>query len=553
MTTTSVSPNITDFLEWRRLQDHYTDIAPVHLRELFATDPERGRDLTVTAGDLFIDYSLGRIDRDTLPLLVELARAAGLEDHRDSMLRGDPINTTENRPALHTALRLPRSAELCVNGRNVVNDVHGVLDRMSEFSDRVRDGRWRGATGERITTVVNIGIGGSDLGPRMVCQALRTYCHSEIEMRFASNVDPADLLATLVGIDPATTLFVVASKTFTTTETLTNATAARAWVAAALGEDAIAHHFVAVSTNATKVAEFGIDPANMFEFWDWVGGRYSVGSAVGLPVMLAIGSGAFRDFLAGMHTIDQHFATVPLERNAPVLLGLLGFWYSNFFHIETRAVLPYANDLARFPAYLQQLAMESNGKTVQSNGTTVDTATSAIWWGEAGTNGQHAFYQLLHQGTRLAPVDFLGFADPAEDLLTIAGAGSMHDILISNLLAQRRVLAFGRTPTELAADGVRHDLIPHKVMTGNRPSTTILAPALNPNVLGQLIALYEHQIFTEGVLSNINSFDQWGVELGKTQALQLHRAVSGQDAAEGVDSSTESIVRWYRAIRLGSR
>ncbi|MGW5153030.1 glucose-6-phosphate isomerase [Rhodococcus koreensis] len=553
MTTTSVSPSITAFLEWHRLQDHYSDIAPVHLRELFATDPERGRDLTVTAGDLLIDYSLGRLDRGTLPLLADLARAVGLEDHRDCMLRGDPVNTTENRAALHTALRLPRSSQLRVSGRNVVDDVHRVLDRIADFSDQVRCGRWRGATGERITTVVNIGIGGSDLGPRMVCQALRPYSHPGIEVRFVSNVDPADLLAALDGLDPATTLFVVASKTFTTIETLTNATAARSWVTAALGEDTVAHHFVAVSTNAAKVAEFGIDPANMFEFWDWVGGRYSVGSAVGLPVMLAIGSGAFRDFLAGMNTIDRHFETAPLEENGPVLLGLLGFWYSNFFEVETRAVLPYANDLARLPAYLQQLAMESNGKTVQLGGSTVDTITGAIWWGEAGTNGQHAFYQLLHQGTRLVPVDFLGFAEPAEDLLTVDGTGSMHDVLVSNLLAQRRVLAFGRTPAELAADGVRHDLIPHKVMTGNRPSTTILAPELSPNVLGQLIALYEHQIFTEGVLSNINSFDQWGVELGKTQALELHPAVSGRAEVEGIDSSTESIVQWYRAIRHRSR
>ncbi|MFE5701360.1 glucose-6-phosphate isomerase [Rhodococcus koreensis] len=552
MTATSVSPSITAFLEWQRLQDHYGEIASVHLRELFGADPRRGRDLTVTAGDLFIDYSMSRIDRDTLPLLVALARAAGLEDHRDCMLRGNPVNTTENRPALHTALRLPESAELSVDGRDVVADVHRELDRMATFTDRVRSGRWRGATGRRITTVVNIGIGGSDLGPRMVCQALRPYSHPDLSVRFVSNVDPADLLAALDGLDPATTLFVVASKTFATIETLTNATAARSWVTGALGEDAVDRHFVAVSTNAAKVAEFGIDPANMFEFWDWVGGRYSIGSAIGLPVMLAIGRGAFGDFLAGMHTVDRHFATAPLESNAPVLLALLGFWYANFFDAETRAVLPYANDLAALPAYLQQLAMESNGKSVQLNGTPTDVSTGAIWWGEPGTNGQHAFYQLLHQGTRLVPVDFLGFAEPAADLPLSDGSGSMHDVLVSNLLAQRRVLAFGRTPADLAADGICEDLIPHKVMAGNRPSTTILAPELSPGVLGQLIALYEHQVFTEGVLSNINSFDQWGVELGKDQALQLHRAVGGDGVAEGVDSSTEAIVQWYRAIRDGS-
>jgi glucose-6-phosphate isomerase len=420
---------------------------------------------------------------------------------------------------------------------------------MGEFTDQVRSGRWRGASGEHISTVVNIGIGGSDLGPRMVCQALRPYSHPDIEVRFVSNIDPADLVAALDGLDPATTLFVVASKTFTTIETLTNATAARSWVTAALGDDAVAHHFVAVSTNSTKVAEFGIDPANMFEFWDWVGGRYSVSSAVGLPVMLAIGFSAFDEFLSGMHILDQHFATTPLETNAPVLLGLLGFWYSNFFDAETRAVLPYANNLTRFPAYLQQLAMESNGKSVQLSGTPIDTAPGTIWWGEAGTNGQHAFYQLLHQGTRLVPIDFLGFAEPTQDLLTIDGDGSMHDVLISNLLAQRRVLAFGHTPDELTDNGVPAQLIPHKVMPGNRPSTTVLAPKLSPVILGQLIALYEHQVFTEGVLSNINSFDQWGVELGKTQAQQLHNAVSGRTPPAEMDSSTQSLLHWYQLTR----
>lgn len=548
--TISTQSDVTRSPEWQKLQAHHADVADLHLRELFDTDPDRGRDLTVTAGDLFIDYSLHRIDRRTLGLLTDLARAVGLEEHRDRMLRGERVNTTEDRAVLHTALRLPRSSELQVGGHDVVADVHEVLDRMGEFTDRIRSGQWRGVTGERITTVVNIGIGGSDLGPRMVYRALRHYADAGVSVRFVSNVDPTDLVATLTDLDPATTLFVVSSKTFTTIETLTNATAARRWLTTALGEDAVARHFVAVSTNAAKVAEFGIDPDNMFEFWDWVGGRYSVGSAIGLSVMAAIGREAFGQFLAGMHTLDRHFAEAPVEANAPVLLGLLGFWYSNFFDAETRAVLPYSNDLDRFPAYLQQLAMESNGKAVQLNGAPVATATGSVWWGEPGTNGQHAFYQLLHQGTRLVPIDFLGFAESIEDLCTIDGQGSMHDILVSNLLAQRRVLAFGRTADEIAADGVPAALIPHKVMPGNRPSTTVLARKLTPSVLGQLIALYEHQTFVEGVLSNINSFDQWGVELGKTQALELQTALCHpEEARQPLDSSTETIVRWCRSRR----
>ncbi|MFD7008056.1 glucose-6-phosphate isomerase [Rhodococcus jostii] len=548
--TISTHSDVTRSAEWQKLRAHHTEVAGLNLRELFDTDPDRGHDLTVTAGDLFIDYSLHRIDRSTLGLLTDLARAVGLEEHRDRMLRGDRVNTTEDRAVLHTALRLPRSSDLQVGGDDVVADVHRVLDRMGEFTDRVRSGQWRGATGERITTVVNIGIGGSDLGPRMVYRALRHYADAGISVRFVSNVDPTDLVATLTDLDPATTLFVVSSKTFTTIETLTNATAARRWLTAALGADAVARHFVAVSTNTALVAEFGIDPDNMFEFWDWVGGRYSVGSAIGLSVMAAIGREAFAQFLAGMHTVDRHFAEAPLEANAPVLLGLLGFWYSNFFGAETRAVLPYSNDLDRFPAYLQQLTMESNGKTVQLNGTPVETATGSIWWGEPGTNGQHAFYQLLHQGTRLVPVDFLGFAEPTDDLPAIDGHGSMHEILISNLLAQRRVLAFGRTADELAADGVPASLIPHKVMPGNRPSTTVLAPTLTPSVLGQLIALYEHQTFVEGALCGINSFDQWGVELGKAQAVELQAALSEPEGMmQSVDGSTAGVVRWYRSIR----
>jgi glucose-6-phosphate isomerase len=547
--TTSVQPHITTRLEWLNVKAHYTDVATRHLRELFEGDPARGRDLTVTAGDLFIDYSFNRIDRRTLSLLTELASAVGIVEYRDSMLDGSPINITEGRAVLHTALRLPTDTEIRVHGRSVFPDVHRVLTRMGNFADRLRDGQWRGATGQRITTVVNIGIGGSDLGPRMACQALRHFTRPDMNVKFVSNVDPADLTGALEGLDPATTLFIVASKTFTTIETLTNATAARSWITAQLGDEAVPQHFVAVSTNSAAVTEFGIDPTNMFEFWDWVGGRYSISSAIGLPVMVAIGREAFGEFLSGMHTIDEHFASAPLEANAPVLLGLLGFWYSNFFGSETKAVLPYANDLARFPAYLQQLAMESNGKAVQTSGEPVDTNTCAIWWGEPGTNGQHAFYQLLHQGTPMVPIDFIGFAVPAEDLLTIHGDGSMHDILVSNLLAQRRVLAFGRTADEITSDGGRADLLPHKIMPGNRPSTTILAPKLTPNILGQLIALYEHQVFTEGALSNINSFDQWGVELGKTQAVQLHSAVSGRTSATGLDSSTASLVEWYQFIR----
>ncbi|MBC2644661.1 MULTISPECIES: glucose-6-phosphate isomerase [unclassified Rhodococcus (in: high G+C Gram-positive bacteria)] len=550
--TTSTQPDVTRSPEWQKLQAHHADVADLHLRELFDTDPDRGRDFTVTAGDLYIDYSMHRIDRTTLGLLTDLARATGLEEHRDRMLRGDRVNITENRAVLHTALRLPADAALTVDGRDVVADVHRVLDRMGEFTDRIRSGQWRGATGERITTVVNIGIGGSDLGPRMVYRALRHYTDAGISVQFVSNVDPTDLVATLTDLDPATTLFVVSSKTFTTIETLTNATAARRWLTTALGADAVARHFVAVSTNAAKVAEFGIDPDNMFEFWDWVGGRYSVGSAIGLSVMAAIGRDAFAQFLAGMHTMDRHFAETPVEVNAPVLLGLLGVWYSNFFGAETRAVLPYSNDLNRFPAYLQQLTMESNGKTVQLNGAAVDTATGSIWWGEPGTNGQHAFYQLLHQGTRLIPVDFLGFAEPTEDLPTIAGWGGMHDSLISNLLAQRRVLAFGRTTDEITADGVPDSLIPHKVMPGNRPSTTVLAPKLTPSILGQLIALYEHQTFVEGAVCGINSFDQWGVELGKAQAVELQTIVSAKEGSPDfvdLDSSTVSLARWFRMAR----
>jgi glucose-6-phosphate isomerase len=545
-----MSFDITATSAWQKLRAHHDVVGARHQRDLFSEDPERGRELTLTAGDLYIDYSKHRVDRETMRLLVDVARVAGVEERRDAMLRGDHVNTSENRAALHTALRLPRDASLTVDGQDVVADVHEVLDRMGDFTDRLRSGQWRGATGERITTVLNIGIGGSDLGPVMAFRALRHYVDSAVTARFVSNIDPADLVGKLAGLDPATTLFIVASKTFSTLETLTNATAARRWLVDALGEDAVAKHFVAVSTNEERVAAFGIDTANMFGFWDWVGGRYSVDSAIGLSLMCVIGREGFGEFLSGFHTIDRHFAEQPLESNAPVLLGMIGLWYSSFFESDSRAVLPYSNDLGRFAAYLQQLTMESNGKSVRADGTPVTTPTGEIFWGEPGTNGQHAFYQLLHQGTRLVPADFIGFAEPTDDLATIDGEGSMHDVLMSNLFAQTKVLAFGKTAEEIAAEGTAPELVPHKVMPGNRPSTTILAPKITPSVLGQLIALYEHQVFVEGVVFGIDSFDQWGVELGKVQALELEPVLTDPEApAQQGDSSTDTLVRWYRSRR----
>jgi glucose-6-phosphate isomerase len=535
---------------WKALTAHHAAVEATTLRELFADDPDRGRELTLTVGDLYIDYSKHRVTRETLALLLDVARAAGLEARRDAMFAGQHINTSEDRAVLHTALRLPRGAALVVDGQDVVADVHSVLDEMGTFTDRLRSGEWTGATGKRITTVVNIGIGGSDLGPVMVDQALRHYADAGISARFVSNVDPADLVAKLDGLDPATTLFIVASKTFSTLETLTNATAARRWLVAALGEDAVAKHFVAVSTNAKLVSEFGIDTANMFGFWDWVGGRYSVDSAIGLSVMAVIGKERFSEFLAGFHLVDEHFRTAPLEANAPVLLGLIGLWYSDFFGAQARAVLPYSNDLARFAAYLQQLTMESNGKSVRADGTPVSVDTGEIFWGEPGTNGQHAFYQLLHQGTRLVPADFIGFSEPTDDLPTADGTGSMHDLLMSNFFAQTQVLAFGKTAEEIAAEGTPAAVVPHKVMPGNRPTTSILATKLTPSVVGQLIALYEHQVFTEGVIWGIDSFDQWGVELGKTQAKALLPVITSDAApAPQSDSSTDALVRRYRAER----
>ncbi|ORW24690.1 glucose-6-phosphate isomerase [Mycolicibacter nonchromogenicus] len=543
-------PDITTTPAWNALRKHHQQIGEKHLREFFADDPERGSRFTATVGDLYIDYSKHRITDETVRLLIDLARAAGLEDRRDAMFAGAHINTSEDRAVLHTALRLPRNADLHVDGQDVVADVHAVLDAMGEFTDRLRSGAWTGATGKRIETVVNIGIGGSDLGPVMVDRALRHYADAGISARFVSNVDPADLTAKLAGLDPATTLFVVASKTFSTLETLTNATAARRWLTDALGDAAVSKHFVAVSTNAALVEEFGIDTANMFGFWDWVGGRYSVDSAIGLSVMAVIGRDRFAEFLSGFHIVDEHFRTAPLESNAPALLGLIGLWYSNFFGAESRAVLPYSNDLDRFAAYLQQLTMESNGKSTRADGTPVSTDTGEIYWGEPGTNGQHAFYQLLHQGTRLIPADFIGFSQPVDDLATADGTGSMHDLLMSNFFAQTQVLAFGKSAEEIAAEGTPADVVPHKVMPGNRPTTSILATRLTPCAVGQLVALYEHQVFTEGVVWGIDSFDQWGVELGKTQAKALLPVLT-DDAAPPPqsDSSTDALVRRYRAER----
>jgi glucose-6-phosphate isomerase len=551
MTThTQQIPEIAATPAWQALQRHHDEIGRKHLREFFAEDPERGTQLALTVGDLYIDYSKHRVTRETLQLLIDLARTARLEQHRDAMFSGVHINTSENRAVLHTALRLPRGAELIVDGQNVVDDVHAVLDRMGDFTDRLRSGEWTGATGERITTVVNIGIGGSDLGPVMVYNALRHYADAGITARFVSNVDPADLVAKLDGLNPATTLFIVASKTFSTLETLTNATAARRWLTDTLGDAAVSKHFVAVSTNKKLVDDFGINTDNMFGFWDWVGGRYSVDSAIGLSVMAVIGRERYADFLAGFHLVDEHFRTAPLEANAPALLGLIGLWYNNFFGAETRAVLPYSNDMSRFAAYLQQLTMESNGKSVRADGTAVTADTGEIFWGEPGTNGQHAFYQLLHQGTRLVPADFIGLSQPTDDLATADGEGSMHDLLMSNFFAQTQVLAFGKTAEEIAAEGTPPEVVPHKVMPGNRPTTSILGTKLTPSVVGQLIALYEHEVFTEGVIWGIDSFDQWGVELGKTQAKALLPVItSDASPAEQSDSSTDALVRRYRTER----
>ncbi|HEY6624102.1 MAG TPA: glucose-6-phosphate isomerase [Acidimicrobiales bacterium] len=539
--------DITRTEEWRSLADHFESIKDAHLRDLFAGDPDRATQMAVGAGDLYLDYSKHRVTGETVSRLVDVARRAGLEEHRDAMFAGRHINTTEDRAVLHVALRMPATTRLEVDGQDVVGDVHEVLGRMGDLSDRIRSGEWTGYTGRRIRSVVNIGIGGSDLGPAMAYEALLDYAHPDITCRFISNIDPVDLWNKTHDLDPAETLFVVCSKTFTTLETLTNAAAARAWLLDGLGagDDAVAKHFVAVSTNEEGVTEFGIDPANMLGFWDWVGGRYSYDSAVGFSLMVAIGREGFADMLSGFHAMDEHFATAPLGANMPVLQGLLNIWYDNFFGSETHAVLPYNQRMARFPAYLQQLTMESNGKSVRRDGSPVWGQTGEIFWGEPGTNGQHAFYQLIHQGTKLIPADFIGFIDSTHEI------GDQHDLLMANCFAQSKVLAFGRTAEEVAAEGTDAALVPHKVMPGNRPSSTILAPRLNPSVLGQLVALYEHTVFTEGVIWGIDSFDQWGVELGKVMAKQLAPALIDAAAPDlsDQDSSTAELVRHFRKGR----
>jgi glucose-6-phosphate isomerase len=536
--------------QWRALAKHFeSEGRHMELRRLFADDPTRGERLTAPAGDLLLDYSKQRVNDETLRLLMDVARTARVEERRDAMFAGEHINTTEDRAVLHVALRMPKDEPLTVDGQNVTADVHAVLDKMGELSDRIRSGAWTGATGERIRAVVNIGIGGSDLGPAMATEALADEAMPGLTSRFVSNVDPVDLYAATHDLDPASTLFVVSSKTFTTLETLTNAAAAREWLLAGLGaaagDDAVAKHFVAVSTNAKGVTEFGIDPANMLEFWDWVGGRYSYDSAIGFSLMVAIGRAAFDDMLAGFHAIDEHFRTAPLEGNLPVIQGMLNVWYDNFFGAQTHAVLPYSHRLARFPAYLQQLTMESNGKSVRLDGSPVWGQTGEIFWGAPGTNGQHAFYQLIHQGTKLIPADFIAFAEATHD------HGQQQDLLMANCLAQTKALAFGKTAEEIAAEGTPPQLVPHKVMPGNRPSCTVLAPKLTPSVLGQLVALYEHTVFVEGTVWGIDSFDQWGVELGKVMAKELAPVLSDPAAPDltGEDSSTAGLVRRYRALR----
>lgn len=522
--------------EWTALGKHREQLGDTRLRELFDRDPARGTAYTLRAGDLYLDYSKHLVTDETLGLLRELAAAAGVAELRDAMFRGEKINTTEDRAVLHTALRAPRDAVVEVDGENVVLTVHAVLDKMAAFADRVRSGEWTGHTGKRIRTVVNIGIGGSDLGPAMAYEALRSFTDRELQVRFVSNVDGADLHEAVRDLDPAETLFVIASKTFTTIETITNATSARNWLLTNLraGEDAVAKHFVALSTNAEKVADFGIDTANMFEFWDWVGGRYSYDSAIGLSLMIAIGPDRFRQMLDGFHQVDEHFRTAPPEENIPLLLGLLGVWYGAFFDAQSHAVLPYSHYLSKFTAYLQQLDMESNGKSVDRQGNPVDWQTGPVVWGTPGTNGQHAYYQLLHQGTKVVPADFIGFARPVDDLTS--GLEAQHDLLMANFFAQTQALAFGKTPDEVRAEGVAEELVPHKTFRGNHPTTTILADTLTPSVLGQLIALYEHKVFVQGAIWNIDSFDQWGVELGKVLAKKIEPLLTESGSGSGSGS-----------------
>ena len=531
---------------WLALQNHYEEVRGQHLKKLFAEDPQRGERMTAEAVGIFLDYSKNRITDRTIKLLIQLAEEAGLRSNIDAMFRGEKINFTEKRAVLHVALRAPRGTSILVDGENVVPDVHAVLDKMAEFSNRVRSGAWKGHTGKAIRNIINIGIGGSDLGPVMAYEALRHYTDRGLTFRFVSNVDGTDFAEAARDLDAAETLFIVSSKTFTTLETMTNAHSARAWSVAGLrgDEKSVAKHFVAVSTNATEVTRFGIDTANMFGFWDWVGGRYSMDSAIGLSTMLAIGPEHFRSMLEGFHEMDEHFHTAPFEQNLPVLMGLLGIWYTDFFGAQTVAVLPYEQYLKRFPAYLQQLTMESNGKHVTVDGSDVNYATGPIYWGEPGTNGQHSFYQLIHQGTRLIPCDFIAFAQPLNPL------GRHHDMLMANVFAQTEALAFGKTPEQVKAEGTPDWLLPHRVFKGNRPSNTILATRLTPETLGKLVALYEHSVFTQGAIWQINSFDQWGVELGKLLAQRIIPEVESRtEPSLAHDSSTNNLIRRYRKLK----
>jgi glucose-6-phosphate isomerase len=545
----SGTPELTQRPEWTALEDHRKDALPQpDLRELFAADPGRAERYVVHVGDLRIDYSKHLVTDETLALLQELATATDVFGQRDAMFRGDKINVTENRAVLHTALRAPRDAVIEVDGENVVPGVHAVLDKMTGFANRVRSGEWTGHTGKRIRNVVNIGIGGSDLGPAMAYETLRPYTARELTFRFVSNVDGADLHEALRDLDPAETLFIVASKTFTTIETITNATSARSWLLEGVGGDekAVAKHFVALSTNAEKVADFGIDVDNMFEFWDWVGGRYSYDSAIGLSLMIAIGPDRFREMLDGFRIVDEHFRNAPAEANAPIVMGLLGIWYGNFHDAQSHAVLPYSHYLSKFTAYLQQLDMESNGKSVDRHGNPVEWQTGPVVWGTPGTNGQHAYYQLIHQGTKLIPADLIGFARPVAELSDELKA--QHDLLMANLFAQGQALAFGKTAEEVRAEGVPEEQVPHRTFKGNRPTTTILATELTPSVLGQLVALYEHKVFVQGAVWNIDSFDQWGVELGKVLAKRVEPALTEGADVPGLDSSTAALVAAYRKL-----
>jgi glucose-6-phosphate isomerase len=543
--THHTSESLSDRPAWKALKQHYDQIRDIHLRQLFADDPGRGERFTVEAADFYFDYSKNRIINHTINLLVQLATECRLRERINAMFHGDKINVTENRAVLHVALRMPRSASVVVDGVDVVPEVHAVLDRMAAFSDRLRDGEWKGYTGKRIRNVINIGIGGSDLGPVMAYEALKHYSQRDMVFRFVSNVDGTDFAEATRDLDPAETLFIISSKTFTTLETMTNAHTARAWTLASLKDDqAIARHFVAVSTNAEEVRKFGIDTSNMFGFWDWVGGRYSMDSAIGLSTMIAIGPEQFRAMLAGFHAVDEHFRTAPFDRNIPVLMGLLAVWYTNFFGAQTVAILPYEQYLKRFPAYLQQLAMESNGKHVTLEGARVDYETGPIVWGEPGTNGQHSFYQLIHQGTKLVPCDFIGFAQPLNPL------GRHHDLLMANVFAQSEALAFGKTAEEVRAEGTPEGLVPHRTFEGNRPSNVILSRRLTPEVLGRLVALYEHSVFTQGTIWQIDSFDQWGVELGKVLAQRIIPELEepGTPALRH-DSSTNALIRRYLSFR----